>query len=197
MPVFGGACQTAHVPAQQPLHRCAHPGHPRNSGALSVLRAMPFLPSCFAISARWQRCSTWAPHGISLRIAMSTLRKRGLPSPDGPKTQSNSIPAKAARGPKGTADAVVTAAAAASGPASEGAVETPPSGGAAGKKRSRKLPQDIGIPALLLGGGMPPSASAAAEVADAVDQLPLGAAGLTPQSLQAACDFLAKADPSK
>ena len=39
--------------------------------------------------------------------------------------------------------------------------------------------------------------AAAAAAAGAVDRLPLGAAGFTPQTLQAACDFLSTADPSK
>lgn len=56
-------------------------------------------------------------------------------------------------------------------------------------RKQRKPPQDIGIPELLLGAG--------AEAADVIDHLPLREAGFTRDSLQAACDFLAKADPSE
>lgn len=58
------------------------------------------------------------------------------------------------------------------------------------RSNQRKTPQDIGIPTLLLGGGM--SVPAATE---AIDHLPLAAAGFTKATLQAACEFLAKADP--
>lgn len=52
-----------------------------------------------------------------------------------------------------------------------------------------------GIPGLLLGQGAQVADMAAA--ADAVDALPLGQAGFTPETLAAARDFLLKADPSE
>lgn len=52
-----------------------------------------------------------------------------------------------------------------------------------------------GIPGLLLGQGAQVADVAAA--ADAVDALPLGQAGFTPETLAAARDFLLKADPSE
>ncbi|PSC71100.1 putative DNA-3-methyladenine glycosylase 2 [Micractinium conductrix] len=61
---------------------------------------------------------------------------------------------------------------------------------AAPPRKKRKAPQDIGIPELLLGQGLP-----TAEAVEAVDRLALRAAGFTPDTLQAACEFLARADP--
>lgn len=63
---------------------------------------------------------------------------------------------------------------------------------AAPPRKKRKAPQDIGIPELLLGQGLP-----TAEAVEAVDRLALRAAGFTPDTLQAACEFLARADPSE
>jgi hypothetical protein len=85
------------------------------------------------------------------------------------------------------------------GPAAGAPAAAPadPASDAGPKQRCKKPPQDIGIPQLLLGRGMPPAPAEAAAAVDAVDRLPLGAAGFTPQTLQAACDFLAKADPSQ
>ena len=87
-----------------------------------------------------------------------------------------------------TAAPAATGAAAADQLLQQLAVPTP----AAPRKRARLPPVDIGIPALLLGGGV-----AAAGVADAVDHLPLREAAFTPTSLALACECLKKADPSE
>lgn len=73
--------------------------------------------------------------------------------------------------------------------------EAPSSRRAKGAKR-RLPPVDIGIQELLLGRGMV-VAGGKEGLVEAVDRAPLGRVGFTPQTLQAACDFLAKADHSK
>jgi hypothetical protein len=73
--------------------------------------------------------------------------------------------------------------------ADEAAVPTP-----AAKAPTKRKPEDIGIPALLLGGGAAVADVAAA--ADAVDRLPLRTAGFTATTLKSACDYLAARDPS-
>ena len=70
------------------------------------------------------------------------------------------------------------------------AVPTPAPAKQAKRSAQRKPPQDIGIPSLLLGGGM-----GVEEATRAVDSMPLAAAGFTRESLAEACRFLAKADP--
>lgn len=69
------------------------------------------------------------------------------------------------------------------------AVPTP---AAVGGRKTRQPPVDIGISALLLGGG-----ALAAAAADSIDQAPLGSVGFTMESLRAGCDFLRKSDPSE
>lgn len=103
---------------------------------------------------------------------------RGLASAP-PLAGAGQVPPAAAPATPLAAEQVAAAAAAAAGQPGP----LPP-------RKQRNPPQDIGIPALLLGQG-----ADVAEAADAIDHLPLRAAGFTQQTLQAACDFLAEADP--
>ena len=126
------------------------------------------------------------------------LRKRKPSSIDTGAKAAHDAREPAPAPKRGLAAPAPAAAAAAAPPPTESTpdplVHTPEAPAAPGrKKRARLPPVDIGIPQLLLGAGM----EAAAAAADAVDALPLGQAGFTPQTLQAACEYLSKADPSK
>ncbi|KAL4452033.1 hypothetical protein ABPG75_007695 [Micractinium tetrahymenae] len=110
------------------------------------------------------------------------LRKRGIYGFVRRGSSAATEPASAAAAAPALPATPQAATEAAAGSAGSDDASPPPP-----PRKQRKAPQDIGIPGLLLGTG--------AGAAEVIDHLPLQEAGLTRDSLQAACDFLAKADP--